>query len=317
VDADPTEASPLPHIVIVTGGSRGTGRAIARILAVRGYAVVINYAHHQAEADAAVDEILAMNRAAIAIRANVADELDVERLFNETIEAFCGVDVVVHAAGQLSLGPTPDDARDVFQSRNVHGAFLLRQEAARRLSDGGVLISFSGRWQPETPADVAALLAFLSAQPRSDQGRPRLEAVVLPVSDVDQAKHFYQRLGWRLDVDLATSEEFRVVQLTPPGSQASIIVGHGVTSGVPGSTESLILAVSDIDAARADLIDDGIAVSEVFHDDDDDDGGFDRAGTAGRLPGPDHDRRSHGSWASFTDPDGNGWVLRTIRRRVA
>src|SRR6476469_4877691 len=112
----------------------------------------------------------------------------------------------------------------------------------------------------------------------------KLEVVVLPVSDVDRAKEFYVGLGWRLDADFTTGAEFRVIQLTPPGSQCSIIFGTDVSAAAPGSVEGLHLVVTDIEAARSELASRGADVSEVFHDAD---GVFHRAGTAGRVPGPD------------------------------
>ena len=145
-------------------------------------------------------------------------------------------------------------------------------------------------------------------------GDARLEVVALPVSDVDRAKRFYQDLGWRLDADLTpTGEDFRVVQLTPPGSLASIIFGAGLTSAAPGSVEGLILSVYDLDATRAELIGRGVEVSEVWHDEG---GVFHHAGTRGRVPGPDPEGRSYSSWASFSDPDGNGWLLQEIKTRL-
>ena len=133
----------------------------------------------------------------------------------------------------------------------------------------------------------------------------KLEVVVLPVSDVDRAKSFYGGLGWRLDADF-TSEDFRVVQLTPPGSQCSIHFGKGVTKAVPGSVQSLYLVVSDLEAARAELIGRGVDVSEAFH----------YAGIRGpRVPGPDPEDRSYRTYASFSDPDGNGWLLQEIKTR--
>jgi catechol 2,3-dioxygenase-like lactoylglutathione lyase family enzyme len=141
----------------------------------------------------------------------------------------------------------------------------------------------------------------------------RLEIALVPVTDVDRAKDFYSELGWRLDADFATGEDFRVVQFTPPGSPASIIFGTGVASAAPGSVEGLYLIVSDIEAARAELVDRGVEVSEVFHDAG---GVFHRAGTQGRVPGPDPERRSYASFASFSDPDGNGWVLQEITTRL-
>ena len=131
-----------------------------------------------------------------------------------------------------------------------------------------------------------------------------LEVVTLPVSDVDRAKRFYQSLGWRLDADIVRGDAFRVVQFTPTHSGCSIAIGKGVTTGEPGSVQRLILAVDDIDAARADLIGRGIEVSEVFH----------LAG--GRVPGPDPEGRSYQTYASFSDPDGNEWQLQEIRTRL-
>jgi catechol 2,3-dioxygenase-like lactoylglutathione lyase family enzyme len=141
----------------------------------------------------------------------------------------------------------------------------------------------------------------------------RLEVVVLPVADVDRAKAFYESLGFRLDADVPGDDGFRVVQLTPPGSPASIIFGSGVTAATPGSTQGLYLIVSDIQAARDDLVARGVEVSEVYHDAG---GVFEHAGTEHRLPGPDPDRGSYASFASFSDPDGNGWVLQEVTQRL-
>lgn len=141
----------------------------------------------------------------------------------------------------------------------------------------------------------------------------RLEVVVLPVSDVDRAKEFYERLGWRLDADVVNGDDFRVIQLTPPGSPCSIIFGTGITTAAPGSADGLYLVVDDIEAARAELSEHGVQVSEVFHDAG---GVFHHAGTTARLPGPDTDRTSYASFASFSDPDGNGWMLQEVTTRL-
>ncbi len=140
----------------------------------------------------------------------------------------------------------------------------------------------------------------------------KLEVVVVPVSDVDKAKDFYQGLGWRLDANFSTGPDFRVVQLTPPGSACSIIFGTGITTAAPGSAQGLQLTVTDIEAARAELASRGAEVSEVFHDAG---GVFHHAGTEGRVPGPAPDHKSYGSFASFSDPDGNGWLLQEITTR--
>jgi catechol 2,3-dioxygenase-like lactoylglutathione lyase family enzyme len=141
----------------------------------------------------------------------------------------------------------------------------------------------------------------------------RLEVVVLPVADVDRAKRFYAALGWREDADFTTGEDFRVVQMTPPGSPTSVIFGTDVTSAEPGSADSLILVVEDVGTARAELAGRGVDVSEVFHDEG---GVFHHAGTKGRVAGPDPERRSYGTWVSFSDPDGNGWLLQEITTRL-
>lgn len=160
-----------------------------------------------------------------------------------------------------------------------------------------------------------------STQMQGQQGRKipagivdtKLEVIVLPVSDVDRAKRFYEGLGWRLDADFTKDEEFRVLQLTPPGSPCSIIFGKGVTSAAPGSVQELMLIVDDVAAAREQLIAHGADVSEVFHDES---GVFIHAGAKGRAPGPDPDGRSYFTWASFEDPDGNGWLLQEVRTRL-
>ena len=133
----------------------------------------------------------------------------------------------------------------------------------------------------------------------------KLEVAVIPVSDVDRAKRFYCGLGWRLDADFAVGDAFRVVQFTPPGSPASIHFGKGVTSAAPGSS-GLYLVVSDIEAARAELIGHGVDVGEIFH-----------IAGPGQPPmsGPDPERRSYLSYATFKDPDGNSWLLQEVTAR--
>jgi catechol 2,3-dioxygenase-like lactoylglutathione lyase family enzyme len=144
----------------------------------------------------------------------------------------------------------------------------------------------------------------------------KLEVIVVPVSDVDRAKAFYEKLGFRLDIDFVPNEDYRVIQFTPPGSAASIIFGKGVTSAQPGSIDHLVLAVDDIDAARREILSHGVEVSEVFHDAGGGlSGGF-HAGTDGRAPGPDPEGRSYASYASFKDADGNGWLLQEIKERL-
>jgi catechol 2,3-dioxygenase-like lactoylglutathione lyase family enzyme len=141
----------------------------------------------------------------------------------------------------------------------------------------------------------------------------KLEVVVVPVSDVDRAKAFYTRLGWREDIDFVHDPGYRVVQFTPPGSQASIIIGTGITNAAPGSYEGMQLVTSDIVATRDELIAKGVEVGEIFHDET---GIFHHAGTAGRVAGLAADRGSYGSWATFTDPDGNGWILQEVTQKA-
>ncbi|MFI1472254.1 VOC family protein [Streptomyces wuyuanensis] len=141
----------------------------------------------------------------------------------------------------------------------------------------------------------------------------KLEVVVIPVADVDRAKAFYKALGWREDADFPTEDGFRVIQMTPPGSLCSVIFGNGVSDAEPGSAQGLHLAVSDVEAARAELVERGVDAGEVFHDAA---GVFHRAGTANRVSGPDPERRSYCSFASFSDPDGNGWILQEITERL-
>jgi len=141
----------------------------------------------------------------------------------------------------------------------------------------------------------------------------KLEVLVIPVSDVDRAKTFYKTLGWREDADFVGDENYRVIQVTPPGSPASVIFGTGLTTADPGSAQGLHLVVTDIEAARAEIADRGLEISEVFHDAG---GVFHHAGTEGRVAGPDPKHTSYSSFASFEDPDGNGWVLQEITERL-
>jgi len=151
------------------------------------------------------------------------------------------------------------------------------------------------------------------AAPPVMPGEMRLEVVVVPVSDVDRAKRFYEGLGWRLDADLAVEDGYRVVQLTPPGSGCSIIFGEGVTSAPPGSSEGLQLSVFDIEAAREDLVARGVDAGEVFHDTT---GIFHHAGAEGRVDGPAPERADYGSFLAFADPDGNRWLMQEIKTRL-
>src|ERR1700752_970525 len=145
----------------------------------------------------------------------------------------------------------------------------------------------------------------------------KLEVVVIPVSDVDRAKEFYVKLGWRMDAEFAAGDDLRVLQFTPPGSGCSIVFGKNVTAAVPGSAQGLYLVVSDIEAARKQLLDRGVAVSEGFHAGDgytgqDEPYLFGRV----RVSGPDPEHRTYRSYVSFSDPDGNGWLFQELTMRL-
>ena len=142
--------------------------------------------------------------------------------------------------------------------------------------------------------------------PRGRSIDMKLEVIVIPVSDVDRTKDFYARLGWRLDADFVQGDAFRGVQFTPSGSSCSIHFGKGITSAEPGSAQGLFLVVSDIEAARKALLDRGAGVGEVFH----------RAVGEGPQSGPDPERRSYMSYATFNDPDGNVWLLQEVTVRL-
>jgi catechol 2,3-dioxygenase-like lactoylglutathione lyase family enzyme len=161
-----------------------------------------------------------------------------------------------------------------------------------------------------------------SNDPASDAGVARVdmkfEIVVIPVSDVDRAKEFYGKLGWRLDADFDSGKDFRVIQFTPPGSGCSIIFGKNVTPAAPGSAQGVYLIVSDIQVARKELLDRGVEISEVFHDASGEYAGTDEPYLFGRkrVSGPNPEHSSYRSFASFCDPDGNGWLFQEITTRL-
>ena len=161
-----------------------------------------------------------------------------------------------------------------------------------------------------------------TSEVRSDATAARVdmkfEIVVIPVSDIDRAKEFYGRLAWRLDADYDNGDDFRVIQFTPPGSGCSVIFGKNVTAAAPGSAQGLYLIVSDIEAARDELVEHGVDASEVFHDAGGVYAGTDQPYLFGRrrISGPDPEHRSYRSFVSFSDPDGNGWLLQEIKERL-
>jgi catechol 2,3-dioxygenase-like lactoylglutathione lyase family enzyme len=151
------------------------------------------------------------------------------------------------------------------------------------------------------------------AAPAAEPVDMKLEVMLIGVSDIDRAKAFYQKLGWRFDGDFTVGDDFRVVQMTPHNSQASIIFGKGIKSAAPGLTDSLVLAVDDLEAARDELIGRGVAVSEVFHYAG---GPFNNTGSNPRVEGRDPQGRTYYSFASFADPDGNSWLLQEVKTRL-
>ena len=146
----------------------------------------------------------------------------------------------------------------------------------------------------------------------------KFEIVVIPVSDVDRAKEFYSKLGWRLDADIEGGKDFRVVQFTPPGSGCSVILGKNITAAAPGSAQGLYLIVSDLEGARKELLGRSIEVSEAFHSEGDVHAGTDEPYLFGRrrVSGPDPEHGTYRSFASFHDPDGNGWLFQEITTRL-
>ena len=159
--------------------------------------------------------------------------------------------------------------------------------------------------------DAVATGAAAATRPSANTLEAKLEVVIIPVSDVDRAKRFYQGLGWRLDADFS-SGDWRAMQLTPPGSPCSIMLGKGLTSAAPGSVQGNFLVVADIEAARASLVAAGVDVSEIFHFES----GLRVVGTEGRRAGPAPGGRSYASWLSFSDPDGNGWLVQEVKTRL-
>ena len=154
---------------------------------------------------------------------------------------------------------------------------------------------------------------FAAETPRSLAVEMKFELLVIPVADVDRAKRFYSDLGWRLDIDFVSGEDYRVVQFTPPGSESSVMFGKNITAARPGSAEGMHLIVGDIEAARKDLLRRGIEVSEPFHDLG---GVFHHSNGEGIAAGPNPQRKSYASYATFSDPDGNRWQIQEITARL-
>ncbi|MFB6418956.1 heme-binding protein [Bradyrhizobium tunisiense] len=211
------------------------------------------------------------------------------------------------------LFPLVQPGQPLFPLMAVSGGRYCSMGGGAPLTFEGQLVAGVGISGGTVEQDVDILEAALSEAAAADKMDMKLEVVVVPVSDVDRAKRFYSDLGWRLDIDYASGDDYRVIQFTPTGSGCSIIFGTNVTAAVPGSARNLHLIVSDIQAARRELQSRGVAVSEPFHDAV---GIFHHADSKDLLSGPNPQRKSYASFASFSDPDGNGWVLQEVTARL-
>jgi catechol 2,3-dioxygenase-like lactoylglutathione lyase family enzyme len=194
----------------------------------------------------------------------------------------------------------------------VAGGRFCSMGGGAPLKIDGQLVAGVGISGGTVDQDVAILEAGLREPAASEAIKMNIEVIVLPVADADRAKRFYADLGWRLDIDYA-SDDYRVIQFTPRGSGCSIIFGKNVTTALPGSVQGLHLIVSDVESARSELNRRGIAVSDAFHDTG---GIFHHAGSGVLAAGPNPQRKSYASYASFSDPDGNGWVFQEITARL-
>jgi uncharacterized protein GlcG (DUF336 family)/catechol 2,3-dioxygenase-like lactoylglutathione lyase family enzyme len=211
------------------------------------------------------------------------------------------------------LLPLVQPGQPLFPLMAVSGGRYCSMGGGAPLTVEGKLVAGVGVSGGTVEQDVEILESALREPALASTLDMKLEIVVIPVSDVDRAKQFYSDLGWRLDIDYASGDEYRVIQFTPPGSGCSIIFGKNVTSAAPGSAKDVHLIVSDIEAVRTNLLGRGIAISGLFHDAG---GVFHHAGSMGRLSGPNPPRKSYASYASFSDPDGNGWVLQEVTARL-
>ena len=211
------------------------------------------------------------------------------------------------------LSPLVQPGQDLFPLMGLSGGRYCSMGGGAPLTSGGQLVAGIGVSGGTVEQDVGILEAALREPPVTRKTDMKLEVVVIPVADADRAKRFYGDLGWRLDIDYSAGDNYRVIQFTPPGSGCSIMFGKNVSKAAPGSAKGLHLIVSDIQATREDLLRRGIAVSEPFHDAG---GIFHHAEGKSLVPGPNPQRKSYASYASFSDPDGNGWVLQEITTRL-
>jgi uncharacterized protein GlcG (DUF336 family)/catechol 2,3-dioxygenase-like lactoylglutathione lyase family enzyme len=211
------------------------------------------------------------------------------------------------------LSPLVQPGQDLFPLMGLSGGRFCSMGGGAPLTSQGQLVAGVGVSGGTVEQDVAILEAALREPAAARKIDMKLEVVVIPVADADRAKRFYGDLGWRLDIDYSAGDNYRVIQFTPPGSGCSIMFGKNVSKAAPGSAKGLHLIVSDIQATREDLLRRGIAVSEPFHDTG---GIFHHAEGESLLPGPNPQRKSYASYASFSDPDGNGWVFQEITARL-
>jgi uncharacterized protein GlcG (DUF336 family)/catechol 2,3-dioxygenase-like lactoylglutathione lyase family enzyme len=211
------------------------------------------------------------------------------------------------------LSPLVQPGQDLFPLMGLSGGRFCSMGGGAPLTSEGQLVAGVGVSGGTVEQDVAILEAALREPAAARKIDMKLEVVVIPVADADRAKRFYGDLGWRLDIDYSAGDNYRVIQFTPPGSGCSIMFGKNVSKAAPGSAKGLHLIVSDIQATREDLLSRGIAVSDPFHDAS---GIFHHAEGESLVPGPNQQRKSYASYASFSDPDGNGWVFQEITARL-
>jgi uncharacterized protein GlcG (DUF336 family)/catechol 2,3-dioxygenase-like lactoylglutathione lyase family enzyme len=209
--------------------------------------------------------------------------------------------------------PLVQPGQPLFPLMGISGGRYCSMGGGAPLVVDGQLIAGVGVSGGTVDQDVDMLESALREPAVTDKIDMKLEVVVIRGSDVGRARRFYSDLGWRLDIDYAPSDNYHVIQFTPPGSGCSIIFGKNVTTATPGSAKALHLVVSDIEAARRDLLGRGIAISELFHDAG---GVFHHADAKDLVSGPNPQRKSYASYACFSDPDGNGWVLQEVTARL-
>lgn len=211
------------------------------------------------------------------------------------------------------LDPLVQPGQSLYALMGVSGGRYCSMGGGAPLTFAGQRIAGVGVSGGTVEQDIDILESALREAEPTDATEMKLEVVVLPVADADRAKRFYGDLGWRMDIDYASGDDYRVIQFTPPGSGCSIIFGKNVTTAAPGSVKGLHLIVSDIEAARRELQSRGVVISELFHDAS---GIFHHAVSKDLLRGPNPHRKSYASYASFSDPDGNGWMLQEITARL-